>query len=207
MPPQERRPLSFLAAAGWTIGAVVALALGVQVTDSARPGARADIVSVTACYVLTYSLVIFAMLRAYERETPVRRVLAMRACSMPPTFFAIGAGAAMYPAFARVDDYMAHRFPTPSDEQELLERLMRTETVSSRIVLVVATMIVIPLCQEVFFGGVLYGGLRRGRVSSIAIGGTAVFFATSIGDARALPTLLPLALFLIWIRSRSGSLI
>src|SRR5207302_65468 len=51
------------------------------------------------------------------------------------------------------------------------------------------------------------GGLRRGRVSSLAIVGTAIFFAASNLDPRSFPMLIVLGLLLTWLRSRSGSVI
>src|SRR5262245_46139368 len=120
IPPGERRPLSFLAAAAWTIGAVFAVRVAIEITEAVRPGARGDLINVAACFVLTYSIVIFVMLRVYEPETPVRRVLAMRRCSIPGTFFAIVAGVSIHPAFERIEELLERRFPTPQEDQELL---------------------------------------------------------------------------------------
>jgi membrane protease YdiL (CAAX protease family) len=206
-PSDERQPLSFLAAAAWSIGGFLAFNFVVLMTDGARPGARADLVSVTACYVLTYSLVIFAMLRIYEPLTRVRRVLAMRPCSFLGTLFATIAGGAIYPALSRLAHIVTQRFPMPDEEKELLDRLTHTDSLGARIVLVVSTVFVVPLCDQLFFNGVIYGGLRRGRVSSLAITGTAIFFATSGADLRELPLFLPLGLMVTWFRSRSGSVI
>ena len=206
-PVGERRPLSFIAAAGWTVGLQLLLMIAVQLTDAARPGARADLVSLTACYALSYSLVLFAMLRLYEPTTPVRSVLAVRGCSIPGAILAAISGAGIYPALSAVDELIAKRHPTPAEDLELLDRMMQTNTAAQRIVIVVSLGIIIPLCHELFFRGILYGGLRRGRAASLAIFGTTVFFATSNLDLRALPTMLALGLLLSLLRSRSGSIV
>jgi membrane protease YdiL (CAAX protease family) len=206
-PSGERRPLSFLAAASWTIGANLALVVAVQLTEAARPGARADLVNVTACYVLTYSLILFTMLRVYEPETRVREVLAVRRCSFFGAALAVVSGASIYPALSWVDDWMSKRFPTPDEERELIDRLMEAGSRGQRAVIVITFVLIMPLVQELFFRGVLYGGLRRGRVSSLAIVGTAVFFAAANLDPRAFPMLIVLGLLLTWLRSRSGSVI
>jgi membrane protease YdiL (CAAX protease family) len=204
---KERQPLSFLAAAAWSIGAYLAFTFVVVMTEAARPGAQVDLVNVTACYALTYSLVIFVMLRIYEPETRVRRVLAFRGCSVFGAILATIAGAALNPPLTLVGSLITKRFPMGDDEKDLLDRLLHTDSLGSRIVLLVSVVLVAPLCEQLFFNGVIYGGLRRGRVSSLAVTGTAIFFATSSADLRDLPLLLPLGLVLTWFRSRSGSIV
>jgi len=203
----ERRPLSFLAAAAWSIGAYLAFTFVVVMTEAARPGAQVDLVNVTACYVLTYSLIIFVMLRIYEPETRVRRVLAFRGCSAFGAILATIAGAALSPPMTLVASYVTKRFPLGDEENALLDHLFHTDSLAARIVLVVSVVLLAPICEQLFFNGVIYGGLRRGRVSSLAITGTAIFFATSSADLRDLPLLLPRGLVLTWFRSRSGSIV
>ena len=68
-------------------------------------------------------------------------------------------------------------------------------------------MIVIPLCDELFFRGVIFRGLRRGRAEGAAILGSALLYALSREDLRSLPTGLVVGLFAAWLRGRSGSII
>src|SRR5438552_3821490 len=142
-PPGERRPLSFLAAAGWTIGANVALIVAVQLTEAARPGARTDLVNFTACYVLTYSLILFTMLRVYEPETRVREVLAVRPCSFFGAALSVVSGASVYPALSWIDDWMTKRFPTPDEERQVIDQLMEAGTRGRRAVIVLTFVLIL----------------------------------------------------------------
>src|SRR5690348_5353961 len=124
----ERRPLSFVAAAAWTIGAVLLLDVAIGFTEAARPGALADLVSVTLCHALSYSVVIFGMLRLYAPHTPVREVVAFRGAPFSTLALDCGIGACVYPALNVVDTLLGKRFPASSEELELIGRLMTTTT-------------------------------------------------------------------------------
>ena len=92
-----RRPISFLAGAGWAISATLLLDVAVAVTELARPGALQDLVSLTGCHVLTYSLVAFLMLRIYEPDADIRQVLAVRPAPALAFPLCVAIGAGVYP--------------------------------------------------------------------------------------------------------------
>src|SRR5687767_13703675 len=97
-PPSEEgrdRPLSFLAAAGWTLLSFLLVMIAMGVTESAHPGAFYDLVTRTLCFALSYSLVLFAILRVHEPETSIRQVLALRSPSPVATFLAVLVGAGL----------------------------------------------------------------------------------------------------------------
>ncbi len=204
--PAERRPLSFLAASAWTLGSAVLLSLAVSVTDAARPGLSTDLVNLTACQLLVYSALVLAMVLLYEKDARLRDVLAVRAVDVLPTLLAAVAGASLYPALAALDRLVEHRFPLSSEELDQLTKVTAATTLSERVVLAVAVVVVGPLCETLFFQGLIYGGLRRGRVSMLAVIGTTAFFAMW-RDPRMLALMLPLGFVLTWLRSRSGSVV
>jgi membrane protease YdiL (CAAX protease family) len=203
---QTSRPISFIAAAAWTIAVGLLVQLAIQITDSARPGAAVDMVNLTACILLAYSTLIFAMLRVYAPHASVREVLGVRWASPIATFLSVAAGVVLIPALSVVDDYMTKRFPSSADETEMIEKLLHAGTLAERVVLIVSIGVVMPLTKELFFRGALFGGLRRGRPEGLAVIATAAFFAMSL-DPRALLTSLVLGLFASWLRGRSGSIV
>ena len=199
-----RRPISFVAAAGWAIGATLFLDVAVAFTEFARPGALQDLVSLTGCHVLTYSLVAFVMLRMYEPDTGVLRVFAIRRAPVLAFPLAAIVGAGIYPALTVVDGIAAKRFPPTPEETELIGNLMTATTTGKRVALVMALVFLMPAAEELFFRGLLFGGLRRSR-EGMAILGTAIYFAAARGGIRAFGSMIVLGLVLAWLRSRAGS--
>jgi len=70
--------MSFFAAALFIIGSHFAVGEIVGLIDSARPGARFDIVTLTACQLLVHLGLVFVIARIYARETSVRTILGLR---------------------------------------------------------------------------------------------------------------------------------
>ena len=216
VPPSARadKPkISFLAAAGWTIGATLVQQVAVSATEAARPGAISDLVSQTACRLLTYSMVAFVMLRIYAPEGSLRSMFALRRVTLATLPLAILLGAGLAPALATMDTFVARRFPLGSDELEIVAKLTDTRTIAQRITLAVSTVAAFPIVEELFFRGLVFGGLRRATTADGVRTGTAervivatsVFFAASSGDPRSMPLLLTLGLVLGWLRALSGS--
>ena len=206
-PPRSARRMTFLAAAAWSLGLGLVASLLVGITESARPGASLDLVNITACRVVASSVMLFVMLRVYAPDSSIRDVLGARPVSVLAGGLAIAVGALLSPGLAIVDDAVYARFPLPAEETDLLEKLMNVTSRGERFVLFASFVLVIPLCEELFYRGVLFRALRRGRPEGLAVLGTALLYALSRGDVRSLPTGLVLGLLTTWLRGRSGSLI
>ncbi len=212
MTPQDtitsgRRPISFVAGAGWAISATLLLDVAVAITEYARPGALRDLVSLTGCHVLTYSMIFFMMLRVYEPDADVRQVLALRPAPLAVFPLAAAIGAGVYPALSILDDLASKRFPPSPEEQELIGSLMASTTTFQRVALVMALVILMPTAEELFFRGILFGGLHRGRPAGLAILASAVYFAAARGGVRAFGSMILLGLVLAWLRQRAGSVL
>jgi hypothetical protein len=201
------RPMSFLAAAAWTIGIGLSARIAVEVTAGARPGAEDDLVNLTACYVLACSALLFGMLRLYSPHASLRDVLGMRATSPSGVLLSIAGGVVLYPALDLIDTYVTKRFPPSAEETERVGRLMQATTIGQRVVLLVSLMVVFPFFEEIFFRGGLFRGLRRARPEGLAVIASAAFYAMSHGDPRVLATTFILGLFTAWLRGRSGSVL
>lgn len=204
---REPRSMSFLAAAGWTISLVLAMGIVVQVTESARPGAIGDLVNDTACQVFAYSLLLFAMVRVYAPTTPMRVALGVRAASPLHVVLAAVAGAGLAPALSVADDVLAKRFPQSSEEIEALTKLLTAASLGSRVALVVCLVIAIPIIEELFFRGILFGGLRRGRTMGVAMLASTMYYATAQLSPRAFVATASIGLVLAWLRAQSGSVV
>lgn len=206
--PRAPRRMTFLGAAMWSFALGLVSALLRQMTDSARPGAGADLVNITACMVLSFSVFLFLIVRFYTPRGSIRDVLGIRPVSLLAGLLALATGLLLAPGLTIVDDVMAQRFPLSSEETEFLAKILDVSSRGQRIVFFASGALVIPLCDELFFRGVIFRGLRRGRAEGIAVIGTALLYALSRGtDLRSLPSGLVLGLLASWLRGRSGSIV
>jgi membrane protease YdiL (CAAX protease family) len=205
-PEPHERPLSFLAAAFWTLLVAIFLGVMIGIIDAARPGAMVDVVTVATCKLLAYSVVLFGILRVHEPESSIRHLLALR---RPPAILVVlGAvvGAGLSPAAMWLDGMFAKRFPPTSSELEAYERILDAPTPGKKIALLVALVVVMPVCDELFFRGALFTPLKRGRRAESVILATAAYDTLLGGaSAREIASILATALAISWIRAVSGS--
>ncbi len=189
----------------WTIALWLLEHVCVGVTAGARPGAMADIVSLTACVVLATSIVAFAMVRLRAPEESLRDVFGFRPLAPPGILLAVAAGAGLCPALSALDDVVISRWPY--NDAEALENVHNLVSHSSRVALVVGIFVVIPVAREVFFRGILFGELSHGaRSSFVPVAVTSLLFASFSLDWRTLPSAMILGLALGWLRARSGTI-
>lgn len=129
---------------------------------------------------------------------PLRLVLP---ATPPMTALAVGGGlagalvaAVLHELFATGDSTMARLSET-------------TEGLAAITVIALA----LPVVEEIYYRGVLYGGLRSRLPASVAVGCVALWFgavhASQVaGDWIALPVIAAMGLFWTVLRARSGSL-
>ncbi|HEY2512343.1 MAG TPA: CPBP family intramembrane glutamic endopeptidase [Polyangiaceae bacterium] len=207
-PPRGTQPMTLLAGLAWTLLLAFLEQLVVQGTESLRPGAITDLVSLTASVVLAYSVILFAMLRVHAPNASIRDVLGVRAVSPWGALLAFVGGLALAPGKDLLDDVMEKRFPIPAEDAELLEKLLHATTFGERAALLIAVVVAFPLCEDFFFRGALFRGLRRGQTEGGAVLASAVLCAVSLaGAVRGLPAAFLVGLFTAWLRGRSGSVL
>ncbi|HSO33878.1 MAG TPA: CPBP family glutamic-type intramembrane protease [Labilithrix sp.] len=207
-PPPEpaERPLSFLAAAAWTLMVAVLLGVMIAIIDAVHPGAFVDVVTVATCKLLAYSLVLFALLRVHEPESSIRQVLALR---RPPAILVLlgaAVGAGLSPGAMWLDGIFSRRFPPSPQETEAFQRIFTTPTMGKKIALVLAVVVVMPIFDELFFRGALFTPLKKGRRAETVVLATAAYDTLLAGASpRELASMLAAALVIAWIRAVSGS--
>jgi membrane protease YdiL (CAAX protease family) len=209
-PPLDRvsRPMfSFLTAAVWTIAALLVFQVAMVATESLRPGASFDLVNFGACLALAYSAVTLVLLRLFAPHASLREVLGARATSpLAIALAAVGAGA-LAPGADLVEDWMSKAYPTPEEDKEALARMFDTSSLGKLAVVAFVLVVVLPLFEEAFFRGVLFGGLRARRGVGAAIVVTAVNFALLHRDPPAFFLMLALGLLLGWVRASTASVV
>ena len=205
-PEPQARPLSFLAAAFWTLLVAVLLGVMIAIIDAARPGAFVDVVTVATCKLLAYSVVLFALLRVHEPESSIRHLLALRRPPAVLVFLGALVGCGLSPAAMWLDGVFSKRFPPSQAELEAYERIFDAPTPGKKIALLLALVVVMPVCDELFFRGALFTPLKRGRRAESVILATAAYDTLLGGaSAREIASILVTALAISWMRAVSGS--
>jgi membrane protease YdiL (CAAX protease family) len=199
------RPLTPLAGALWAVALTLLEMVARDTTEAARPGAQTDIVNLAACQVLATSLVIFAMVRMHARDVSLRATLGLRPVGALHALLSVAAGAGLCPLTATVDDWLLRRWPV--DDPHAAEWMQKLVTSSPRVVLVIAWLAVMPVASELFFRGILYGGIRATTNVRAAAIATAVFYACAYLDPRQMLTALVLGFALAWLRERTGTVL
>jgi membrane protease YdiL (CAAX protease family) len=201
--------MSFLAAAGWTLVAVMVFAVGMLVAEGLRTGAMNDIVTRAISAALAYSLTLFIILRVHEPDSSIRKVLALR---MPPILtipLALIVGAGLSAPLAWLEAILLARFPYSEQDKEVMEKVSTVASYDStpkRVAVAVIIVLVVPFLDELFFRGALFTPLRKRARLEPVIMATAAYEALTPAPHLHLviPTLL-LSLALSWIRGVSGS--
>ena len=209
-PPSEEgrdRPLSFLAAAGWTLLAVLLVVIAVGISESAHPGALYDLVTRTTCGAVAYSLVLFAILRVHEPETSIRQVLALRAPSPLAAILAILVGLSLALPGEWLDSTLASRYPPSKEEVETLERVLSVSTTGKRITIVATLVVLMPVLDELFFRGALFTPLKRTRRLETVVLATAAYETLANFSAREVLSFFAMSLAFAWIRGLTGSVV
>jgi membrane protease YdiL (CAAX protease family) len=197
------RPITAYGAFFWTIVLLTVEHFSVELTEAARGSPLTDLVSLAACKVLATSIVAFAIVRSHARESPLRRALGVSPPAIHHVLLAVVAGAGISPVLSALDDRILARFPY--DDPEMLANVEKLVSSAPRAALVIGMFVVIPVASEVFFRGLLFGGLNGSGKTREAIVVTAFLFALASLDLRALPSTLVLGLALGWLRAKSGS--
>lgn len=204
----EARPLSFVAAALWTLLVAVLMGVAGYVLEAAHPGARFDLVTVTACKLLAYSVVLFAILRVHAPEGSIRQILALRRPPVSLAVLGLAVGAGLSPLAQWVSARIADRFPPTHEETEALSRMFGAETSGKKLALVVSLVVLMPAFDELFFRGALFTSLKRGRRAEAVVLATAAYdVLMGAPGGHELVWLLPTVLAFAWIRAASGSVV
>lgn len=215
----KRGPFGYPEAAGWSVLALVVLLLGAQGLVALRPSAANDLVSLgilsAAVYVFVSALLVGVVVRSRRppEARPPAEVGLLGLLGIRPTGLALLAvslglgGVAQIPAdsLRQIVERIA-----PLTEQEELQRAVRltVESPVQAVMLVAVVACVVPVAEEIFFRGALFGALTRSgrRVGGAALM-TSLTFTLSHADPRLWAPIGVVALMTGYLRVVSGSLL
>lgn len=207
-PLSRRLPgLTFFGAAVWSIGATALFQLVLLLSMALKPNAELDIVAGVACQAAAYLLALYLFVRAYEPETKLAEVVALRRADFSLCTLSVALGVALQFPMSALGALVARLFPYSSSE--LLARAQHLEalTFGKQIAVVAGVCLIGPLVEELFFRGALYRGLRQRHTAAMATIGVAAFFAAAHQDGRVFLPILVVGLAMTHLRALSGSLL
>lgn len=203
--PGGGRPFGALDAVIAALGALLVVELLRDVAESARPGAARDLVTLVLARVAGYGLVTVAVLARYAPGSGVRRAHGLAWPGLGRLLLAVAVGVGLAAPLGAAETALAARFPPSDEELEAVGRLLDASTPARAIALGVGLGLVVPVVEELFFRGLLYGGLERARRARDAVLVTAMCDAALHAGGRDAALLLTLALALALVRFTTAS--
>jgi membrane protease YdiL (CAAX protease family) len=202
---KDGRPMSPGEATWWTAGlCLLAQACHWMVIHAIRTDGLTDVVNIATCEVLATSIAVWLVLRVHAPDVGLREAMGVRSMALTDFVIAVIVGVALCPPLSTLNDLVLRKWPYDAADLESFGKLVAR---SSRIELVLALFVVIPISQEFFFRGILFERLQRSVTPTMTVGLTALLFAYSSLELRAMPSLLILGTALSYLRSRSGSVL
>lgn len=203
--PDAPPAMSLWMATLWAFGITLAFQVVLSAYISARPGAANDMVVGVACQAIVYLGGAFLVLRVHAPQASVRDYLGLRPTHALLYLLGLLAGLAVHPLADAVEELLERRFPI-TDHGQILE-LYRTGTPGWRAGMVVASVFIGPVLEEMLFRGVLFRGLRRIYPVGLVTIMTAWFFGAAHMHWQAMVTIGLVGLVFGWLRGWSGSIV
>ncbi|MSP25328.1 MAG: CPBP family intramembrane metalloprotease [Myxococcales bacterium] len=204
---QATRPMTGFGAALWVSLATLAFMWLAALLVSLREETMRDQAVLVMCQAAAYLLVLFGILRVHAPEQSIRAFVGLRAThpGFYPLALVMGAAGAV-PAtwlLMRLDQY----FPKDAAQTFNFSDLFYEATMSRRIAMAVAIVIVGPVIEELFFRGAILGPLARRQRSVAAIAMSALLFAFVHPEPRSMPPIFLMGLLLGYLRASTGSIL
>jgi membrane protease YdiL (CAAX protease family) len=204
------RPFGVLAASLWCIVSAIAMTVVVAIFEGLRPGAASDLVTLTLARVFSVAVIVLAVSRIHAPDAPFPALLGMDPPKGSHIALALLLGLSLCVCLGFVDERLAAAFPqTDETDHALTEKLLAAPSPGRLAFLLVALMVILPLCHELLFRGLVFTGLSRlGKPTDAAITTVLLEILTVglSGDVRGLGSTIAFAAAATYVRMRTKSL-
>lgn len=198
--------MSLAAGALWVTGVTLLFLTLATAAVSIRASASRDIFAQLCCQLVAYSLGLFALLRVYGPDLPIRKFVGLRRTHL--AFYPLAAGLGV--AVALPANYLfelGHQLFPKLDVPTDVAEVFFEASIGGRVAIGVAVLLAAPLVEEVVFRGALFGPLRRTHHVVTVVVGTGAYFALVHLDPHAMLPIFVVGVALGFVRWASGSLI
>jgi membrane protease YdiL (CAAX protease family) len=205
----ESRPLFTPARAlAWMFGAFLFMILLVVFYVSLNPEAQGDLVTMGVVSVIAFLLMTVHLIGKYPAGPQLAHALGVRPTHPAALLLGLGIGLCAKVPAEQLNYWIETWAPRSEEENLALEAMFQAKSSlhAGALLLVIAGMV--PIAEEIFFRGAIYGALRRSKTQEVrALLVTAGGFAVCHGDLRQLVPLFVVALMLGALRTYTGSLL
>lgn len=192
----------------WMMGSFFVMMFFAVLYLLAKPEATKDLVGLGIVSTGSFVLMAAYLLSRYPGGDNALTSLGVRPTHPGAFLWGLFLGVTAKVPAEQVSAWVEALFPLTPERKAEYEQLFsaQSDLHAASMLLVVAVMV--PVAEEVFFRGAVYGALRRSRVNELTgVVVTAIGFTLCHGDLRQMLPLLLVAMLLGALRSRSGSLL
>lgn len=206
------RPFGVLAASLWCIVSAIAMTVVVATFEGLRPGAASDLVTLTLARVFSVAAIVLAVSRIHAPDVPFPVLLGADPPKGSHVGLALVLGLALCVCLGFVDERLTAAFPrTDEADHALTEKLLAAPSPGRAAFLLVALMVILPLCHELLFRGLVFSGLSRVAKPMDAAVTTALLEILTVGisgsgDVRGLASTIAFAAAATYVRLATKSL-
>lgn len=205
-PSHQGRQFSVFLAFLWMLGAVIAVVLFIGVVHSFLPHIGRDLVSLGMLSALAFLAVTALLLSRYPGGSSLSDAIGARRAHPIVLFLAPFIGVSARAPAESLRRLSAPIAPTSTEAKDAFLEMTSVHSETHALFLMLVMAALVPLGEEVFFRGGVFGALRRSRIS-----GLRAAVVTSVGFALCHPqAIMPIGLVaavLGLLRASSGSLV
>jgi hypothetical protein len=201
------RPLSYAFALVWTFAATLVSILAVKALTAVRGQPVTDIVTLGGVIAVTLIGASIIVLRIYTPERRGREAFALRPTHPALAALSLGLGLALYVPVSSVQGVVERLYPAPAEELAARAIMLNADSAARAVAIVLVAGCLLPLVEELFYRGALFGALRRthsGPASAVVV---AVCYVLGNVDLRGWPSALIVGMAASHLRLHSGSLL
>lgn len=204
-PAGDEGPRFGLLEAGlWMLGTMLAFSLVVMLLGAIAPGALKDLVMLGGLSAIAFLLASALLLGRAGRPN----TLAFRPVPAFLVLVSFGCGALSQIPARRIALLMETLSPSPPSELAERAAMLRPTSLTHGVLLALVLVVLVPLAEEVFFRGAIFGSLRQGGKTLLAAAAISGFgFLLSHLEPKLWPALFVVAAVLSALRALTGSLV
>lgn len=209
-PPLASEPQEFTAVRAflWMLGSFFLMIFFALIYLAINPEAQRDLVGLGIVSAASFTLMSAHLLARYPAGPKAAHGLGFRPTHAAAPLLGLLLGITAKVPAEQVRAWIDRVFPLSPEEAAAMAELFQAETAVHKASLLIVAAVIVPIAEEVFFRGAVYGALRRSRVSeAMAVAVTAAGFTLVHSDPHQMLPLLMVAFLLGYLRSRSGSLL